>query len=142
MTDFRAQVASIALILVSQTFLQSHAYLKDSAILILASQVNSPIHSRTSNADDETIATRTSIQAALRQSALLPEDFQVVELRHGSNQSVQAALGEMKVNEDSTASPVSHPFIGQTGLGGLCELGEWLCMNTTFDVALLNRSQH
>ena len=82
------------------------------------------MHFRPSNTEDETISTKTAIQAALRQSALVPEDIQIMELRHGSSHSAQAALGELRVSEDSTASPVSHPYAGTTGLAGLCELGK------------------
>jgi hypothetical protein len=118
------QVAAVSIILVSSSFLRSHAYLKDAAVLISGSNVTSPKHSRSSSSDDETIATKTAIQSALRQAQLTPEDIQILELRHGASSSAQAALGEMKVSEDSTASPVSHPFVGRTGLAGLCELGE------------------
>lgn len=31
---------------------------------------------------------------------------------------------QMHVTEDNSASAVSHPFIGRTGFGGMCELGE------------------
>lgn len=106
--------------------------------------MKSPIHSQAENADDEIIATRTAINAALEQSQLLPEDIQIMELRHGSDERVQAALGavrsiyhfcisksiltdksciQMHVTEDNSASAVSHPFIGRTGFGGMCELG-------------------
>ena len=119
-----SQVAAVAVILVSHSFLFSHAYLKDSAALISSIEAASPIHFRPSSAEDETISTKTAIQSALRQSALVPEDIQIMELRHGSSHSVQAALGELRVNEDSTASPVSHPYVGTTGLAGLCELGK------------------
>jgi hypothetical protein len=51
------------------------------------------------------------------------EDIQIVELHLGSHQGAQEALGELKVSEDNSASPVSHPFVGSTGLAGLCELG-------------------
>lgn len=86
-------MAAVSFILVSDLFLRSHAYLKDSSIKILSSQVKSPIHSNAENADDEIIATRTAINAALEQSQLLPEDIQIMELRHGSDERVQAALG-------------------------------------------------
>ncbi len=90
----------------------------------MASQVASPTHSRASKSDDETLSTKKAIQAALREAQLLPEDIQILELRHGSHSGAQAALGEMKVSEDSTASPISHPFVGRTGWAGICELGE------------------
>lgn len=143
------RVAAVSFILVSESFLRSHAYLKDAAILISATQVNSPIHSQAENADDEIIATRSAINAALDRAQLLPEEIQIMELRLGDNPSVHAALGAMKVTEDNTASAVSHPvsliwsfkltqleltiltkFIGRTGFGGICELGELSLANS------------
>ena len=120
-TDF--QVAVIALVLVSRRFLRSHAYLKDSSALISGSHVASPVYSRASKKNDSAIATKRAIQAALQQSKLDVEDIQIVELHLGSHQGAQEALGELKVSEDNSASPVSHPFVGSTGLAGLCELG-------------------
>ena len=107
----------------SRRFLRSHAYLKDSAAFISGAQVASPVHSRTSNENDDAIATKRAIQSALEQAVLAPEDIQIMELRVGSNQSAQQALGELNVTEDNSASPVSHPFSGSTGMAGLCELG-------------------
>lgn len=120
------QVAAIGVVLVSKVFLSSHVYLKDSAALILSSKVAGPNASQSEKARDETTATKKAIQAALQQAVLAPEDIQIVELRHGSNASVQQALGELRVSEDNSASPVSHPFVGSTGLSGLCELGKFL----------------
>lgn len=109
----------------SHNFLTSHAYLKDSAAEIRGSQLASPVHSRSSQRTSETLATKRAIQGALEQAVLAPDDIQIVELRYGSNQSAQLALGELKVAEDGHASPISHPFIGSTGLAGVCELGQY-----------------
>ena len=92
--------------------------------MIRAAELVSPIHSRSSNSDSETLATKTAIQRALERAVLAPDDIQIVELRHGSNPSAQQALGELRVSEDGHASPVSNPFVGTTGLAGLCELGK------------------
>ncbi|KAK3705096.1 hypothetical protein LTR37_013463 [Vermiconidia calcicola] len=114
-----SRVAAAAIILVSHGFRISHAYLRDSAVIVRGCRTAGAIHSRSSNADDETITAKFAIQAALQQAALSPEDIQIIELRHGSDQGIQAALGELNVTEDGTASPVSHPFVGVTGLAGL-----------------------
>lgn len=113
----------MALVLVSESFLTSHPFLKDSAALIRSSQLVGPKHSRSSKQNDEAVATRSAVQTALEQAMLAPDDIQIVELRHGSDRNVQQVLGELKVSEDGHASPVSHPFVGSTGLAGLCELG-------------------
>lgn len=118
------QIAAVGIVLVSQLILTSHAYLKDSAALIRAQKVASPVHSRASSATSETLSTKVAIQGALQQAVLAPDDIQIVELRHGSNQNVQQALGVLNVTEDGHASPISNPFIGSTGLAGLCELSE------------------
>ena len=118
------QIAVVAVVLVSEAFLTSHAYLKDSAASIRGFSLVSPIYMKHSKSDSETLATKTAIQAALQQAVLAPDDIQIVELRHGSNPSVQQALGELRIAEDEGGSPVSHPFVGSTGLAGLCELGE------------------
>lgn len=120
-----AQIAAIGIVLVSELFLTSHAYLKDSSALIRAQKVASPVHSRASQATSETLSTKVAIQGALAQAALTPSDVQIVELRHGSNSNVQQALGVLNVSEDGHASPISNPFIGSTGLAGLCELREY-----------------
>lgn len=114
----------VALVLVSRRFLRSHAYLKDSSAYISGSHVASPVYSRASNKSDSALATKRAISEALQQAKLTVEDIQVVELHMGSHKSAQEALGELKVSEDNSASPVSHPFIGSTGLAGLCELGK------------------
>ena len=110
--------------IVSQGFLTSHAYLKDSAAQIIGSQMASPVYSRSSNSNNEALSTKRAIRAALQQASLDVEDIQIIELRHGSNASAQQALGELHVTEDNSASPVTHPFVGTTGLAGLCELGK------------------
>lgn len=114
----------VALVLVSRRFLRSHAYLKDSSAYISGSHVTSPVYSRASRKPDSSLATKRAIQAALQQAQLGVEDIQIVELHLGSHQSAQEVLGELKVSEDNSASPVSHPFVGSTGLAGLCELGK------------------
>ena len=103
--------------------MRSHAYLKDSSAYISGSHVASPVYSRASRKPDSALATKKAIQAALQQAQLGVEDIQIVELHLGSHQSAQEVLGELKVSEDNSASPVSHPFVGSTGLAGLCELG-------------------
>ncbi len=113
----------VALVLVSRRFLRSHAYLKDSSAYIAGSHVASPVYSRASRKPDSALATKRAIQSALQQAQLGVEDIQIVELHLGSHQSAQEVLGELKVSEDNSASPVSHPFVGSTGLAGLCELG-------------------
>jgi len=116
------RIAAVGVVLVSHLFLTSHAYLKDSAALIRAQKVASPVHSRASQATGETLSTKLAIQGALQQAQLDPSDIQIVELRHGSNSNVQQALGVLNVTEDGHASPISNPFIGSTGLAGYCEL--------------------
>lgn len=118
------RVAIVAVILVSEKFLITRAYLKDSAAMIRGFSLVSPIHIQSSNSDSETLGTKRAIQGALEQAVLAPEDIQIVELRHGSNPSAQQALGELRIAEDEGGSPVSHPFVGSTGLAGLCELGK------------------
>ena len=110
--------------LVSHLILTSHAYLKDSAMRIKGQKVASPVHSRASQATSETLSTKAAIQGALQQAVLGPDDVQIVELRHGSNSNVQQALGVLNVTEDGHASPISNPFIGSTGLAGICEMSK------------------
>ena len=126
--------------LVSQAFLTSHAYLKDSSALIRSLELVSPVYSRSSKSTSERLATTRAIQGALEQALLSPDDIQIVELRHGSNLSAQQALGELRVSEDGHASPVSNPFLGSTGLSGLCELGKYSPIEALrFQHSLMNR---
>lgn len=92
--------------------------------MILGAKVAGPVHAQSEQTARETLATKIAIQGALGQAVLGPEDIQIVELRHGSNLGVQQALGALNVTEDGHASPISNPFIGSTGLAGLCELSK------------------
>lgn len=119
----RTQVAAVAAVLVNHTFLTSHAYLKDAAVVIRGAKVASPVHSQSPLTAEETLSTKLAIEGALEQAVLAPDDIQILELRHGSNMSAQQALGALNVTEDGHASPISNPFVGSTGLAGMCELG-------------------
>ena len=91
--------------------------------MIRSAKAASPVYSRTSQATSETLSTKRAIQGALQEAGLGASEIQIVELRHGSNTNVQTALGQLNVTEDGHASPISNPFVGNTGLAGLCELG-------------------
>lgn len=123
--DYIMKVAVVAVVLVSGSFLTSHAFLKDSSALILSSKLVGPKHSRSSKQNDQAVASKSAIKAALQEAELSSDDISIIELRHGSDRNVQQVLVELHVSEYGQATPVSHPFVGSTGLVGLCELGKF-----------------
>ncbi len=134
------QVAAVASVLVNEQFMKSHTFLKASSAVIRGAKVASPVHSQSHQTASETLSTKMAIEGALEQAVLAPDDIQIVELRHGSNMSAQQALGALNVTEDGHASPISNPFVGSTGLGGLCELGKCCICRSLIILSMLMMS--
>ncbi|KAM0715127.1 hypothetical protein Q7P37_009592 [Cladosporium fusiforme] len=110
-------VAAVGIVLVSERFVTSHAYLKDSAVCIRAC-VRTPVEDP-----------RLAVQEALRKASLEMKDIHMVETQG------TAALSEVKLElrsrEESSniadkSSAGQGPFEGSgvTGWVGLCRLGK------------------
>jgi hypothetical protein len=107
------QLAAVAIILVSDPFLVSHAFLQDSAV-----------HIRACSLAVSDSAFRGSVDSALRQAGLKAGDIQMIEA-NGSHPSPGAneALRSAQIGEASRAlEPLKG--LGATGLAGLCGIGK------------------
>ncbi|SMY24532.1 unnamed protein product [Zymoseptoria tritici ST99CH_1A5] len=112
--------ATVALVLISERFLTSHAYLKDSSMRIRACSMSSQVVSRTCGPNSFGTAARTII-TSLRQAQLGAKDIQIVELL-ASDSGANRALGDSKFAKPQKASESPAPFVGTSGLAALCGL--------------------
>jgi hypothetical protein len=114
-----AQIAAIAVVLVNDRFLASHAYLKDSAVCVRA------CHLAAVGSDP-----RGPVVDALRQANLEAGEIQLVEMQ-GTVSSPTRGLKVSKngdFDEDDTSStPVLSPLVafGTTNLARLCGIGQY-----------------
>lgn len=111
--------AAVGVVLVSGLVLNSHAYLKDSAVCISACCLTSRIHSRKTGSPNDSRSSRTVVQAALRQADLVAKYLQIIEARGVSSRQ---ALGDIEPKEAQI--PKSLSFSGVTGWLGLCGMGK------------------
>jgi hypothetical protein len=108
------QIATIAIILVSDQFLVSHAFLKDSAVQVRACTL-------TAAGQDA----RLSVDTALRQAGVEAGDIQLVEAQ-GSTPTTDKSglLRGTKVQQPSKPlAPLKD--LSTTGLASLCGIGEF-----------------
>jgi hypothetical protein len=112
MTDL-VQLAAVAIILISDRLLVSHAFLQDSAVRIRACSLA---------VTDSAFG--GSVDSALRQAELKAGEIQMIEA-HGSGPSPGAneVLRSAHIGEASRAL-VSLEGFGATGLAGLCRIGK------------------
>lgn len=107
------QIATVAVVLVSDRFLVSHAFLKDSAVRIRACTLTA--------AGNEI---RSSMDAALRQAGLGAGDVQLVESQGPAQPPQNDGLPRnTKPKQTSRALEPLKDF-STTGLAGLCGIGE------------------
>lgn len=111
----------IAVVLVSDLFLKSHAYLRDGAVCVRALTLTSNFHSRSLGGSDSARTANTAIRAALRQADLGPKDIQVLQVRQDEQSHDRPALNEFDFTP-AESSGIQETFAGTTGLAGLCAL--------------------
>ena len=119
------KIATIAIVLVNDRFITSHAYLKDSAVCVqachLAAAVTDP---------------RGSVMNALRQASLEAGEIQLMEVQ-GTTPSPARRLRLLKngdFDEDDTVSASELPPLagfGTTSLTGLCGIGKYTSRNAS-----------
>ena len=124
--DF-VEVFAVAIVLVSDLFLTSHAYLKDAAICVRACSRSSRIPSQSADGSNDLRAAKNAVQSALRQARLQPKDVQLVEAQHSSNSAVRQALSEFDDTASHERDASNGNLVGATGLANLCALGK-LCI--------------
>ena len=109
--------------LVSDLFLTSHAYLKDSAICINGFSLSDQVYSRSLGGPDATRTFTKAARDALSQAQLKPTDIQLLHLP----QALRNSLPRVLAGFDAAASELSRPLASQSGtvgLGVLCTLGK------------------
>lgn len=110
-----AQIATVAVILVSDRFLVSHAFLKDSAVRIRACAL-------TAIGRD----IRSSVDIALQQAGVRAGEIQLVEAQGPTPTADRNGLLR-SINIEETSRPLKPlKDYGATGLAGLCGIGEFL----------------
>jgi hypothetical protein len=111
------KIAAIAVVLVNDRFLTSHAYLKDSAVCVRA------CHLAAAGKDP-----RGPVINALRHANLEAEEIQLVEVQGtiSSPSRGQEILNDGDFKEDVISAPELPPLVGfgTTSLTGLCEIGK------------------
>lgn len=119
-----AKIAAIAVVLVNDRFLTSHAYLRDSAICVRA------CHLAAAGKDP-----RGPVINALRQADLKAEEVQLVELQGtiSTPSKGQELLSNGDFKEDAISAPELAPLVGfgTTGLTSLCEIGKYKSKNAS-----------
>lgn len=117
----KRQVAAVGIVLISDRFMTSHAYLKDSAACIRAC-ISIPLSSP-----------RPPVQEALRKACLEAKDIQMVEAQGGASFSrigldlPKAGGGPLGSNTSSAGLKPLKDF-GVTGWVGLCRLGKYIAL--------------
>lgn len=112
----------IAVVIISDLFLTSHAYLKDGAIRISGSALVNRFHSRTTGREDGARKIKTAVTSALSQANLKLEDVHVLEMAGQSlDKEDLGALGNLG-GKPLAKKPVSSN--ASTGFASLCGLGK------------------
>lgn len=125
------QVAAVGIVLVSDRFMTSHAYLKDSAVQIKACN-SAPAQDR-----------RLAVQDALRKASLDVKDLQMVETQ-GSASPSHSMLGFPSTGTDAERSNDRSPrpgpleAFGLTGWVALCSLGTRTLLRCLQHVVLIS----
>jgi hypothetical protein len=118
------KIAAIAVVLVNDQFLTSHAYLKDSAVCVRA------CHLAAAGKDP-----RRPIINALKQANLEAEEIQLVEVQGTISSPSQGKkiLSNGDFKEDVISAPELAPLVGfgTTSLTGLCEIGKYKSNNAS-----------
>ncbi|CAK3740975.1 nonspecific lipid-transfer [Lecanosticta acicola] len=117
----RSELSIVGMILVSDLFLTSHAYLKDGAVTVSGYSSTSSIYSQSLGGPDFPRTIRTAVNAALRQARIEQRDIQVLEIRNSSDSNTKQALEQFEV-APRISEGVKHTFTGTTGSYGLCGL--------------------
>jgi len=114
----------VAVVLVSSRFLLSHAYLKDSAVCILACSVakRGPSHSPDEGSDAGTID--TAAQSAFKQARQELKDLTATDAQHSVNSDLWQALNVFDTTQRQDTLQSSNSPQGITGLSNLCESGQ------------------
>ncbi|CAK1356921.1 unnamed protein product [Cercospora beticola] len=113
-----AQTLVVGVVLVSELFLTSHAYLKDSSIRICGSALASPIHLRSLGSSDPSRTARTAVGSALRQAQLKRTDIQLLHLPHDLRETNPRALSGF----DAATSELSRSLRSEGSTTGLAAL--------------------
>lgn len=113
----------VGIVLVSDLFLTSHAYLKDSAIRIRGFSLANQIYSRTLGGSDRSRTFQRTASDALRQAQLKSADIQLLHLP----QTLRGSNPQALVGFDAAASELSRPLSSHSSTAGLtilCSLGK------------------
>lgn len=110
--------------LVSNAFLTSHAYLKDSAVCIRACSLASPVHPQSPSGPNDARTIQIAVKSALRQARLESKDTQIVGAQHKSDAHVRQALSKFSPTQSRGPLESLESLIETAGLAGLCGLGE------------------
>ncbi|KAF2174177.1 hypothetical protein M409DRAFT_16446 [Zasmidium cellare ATCC 36951] len=112
------QSAIVAVVIVSDLFLTSHAYLKDGAVRILGAALVSRFHSRTKGGEDSPRKIKTAVNSALSQAKIDFKDVQVLDLvGSGLDKAALKTVGDVS-RKSSPNNPVSSD--ATTGFTNLC----------------------
>lgn len=117
----RKHVQVVAILLVSDLTLTSHAFLKDGAICISGSSLTNAIFQRSLQTENQSRAVKTAVGSALRQAQLQQRDIQILEINYTSNWDLRKALLDLDVAPQ--ISKADGSFTGATGFASLCGLG-------------------
>lgn len=113
----------VAVVIVSDLFLTSHAYLKDGAIQIAGAALVNRFHSRTIGREDGPRKIKTAVASALSQARLSPKDIQILELLgEGLKKDDLNAVHDLKgkpLGEGLGSSDATTGFASLCGLGKL-----------------------
>ncbi|KAF2215748.1 hypothetical protein CERZMDRAFT_116541 [Cercospora zeae-maydis SCOH1-5] len=112
----------VGMVLVSELFLTSHAYLKDSSVRICGSALASPIHLRSLGGSDASRTARTAINSALRQARLKPTDIQLLHLPHDLRERNPRALSGFDATTSELSRSLKSCSSSSTGLAALVTL--------------------
>lgn len=114
----------MAIVLVSDRFLVSHAYLKDSTVGIGACCLMNQASSLPSdNRQDTSNSLERSVQSALSQAKLVVKDLQAVEARYSSDSGIHQVLGGLDWTQSQERVSPSSNILGSIGLLELCGFG-------------------
>jgi hypothetical protein len=120
------QIATIAVILVSDRFLVSHAFLKDSAVHVKACTLAAAGK-----------GFRPSVDAALKQAGVEAGNMQLMEVQGSiSTADKNGLLRDSNVKQTSWQLAAVKDF-STTGLASLCGIGELQTRMTLMKVALI-----
>lgn len=121
------QIATIAVILVSDRFLVSHAFLKDSAVHVKACTLAAAAGKEI----------RPSVDAALRQVRLDAGDIQLMEVQGSTSTADKNELLRGSNVKQTSWQLAAVKGFSTTGLASLCEIGEPQSRMALMKVALM-----